>query len=735
MKSREFKTIVGDKELVAEFTDLADQANGSVIVRYGNSAVLATAVMSAKSRDDIDYFPLTVDYEEKFYAAGQILGSRFMKREGRPSDEAILSGRIIDRTIRPLFNQHFRREVQVVITVLSIEHYDPDILGVIAASLALGTSDIPWDGPVSGIRLGKKKGQEGYMINPGFEFMTSPDFEMEMVVCGKDALNINMIEVGSNEISEEEAHEAMEFAAAELQKIQKFQEGVIKEIGKEKIKLAITETLAEVESFYKNEFENKVADKIFSSKNEVEVKEALSAVAAEWLALISEKHPDFLSKAPAFLDEKINEIVHREAIDNGRRADGRAFDQIRPLFAKAGGISPILHGSGIFYRGGTHVFSALTLGGPQDAQIIDGMEDKQKKRFMHHYNFPPFSSGETGRMGGTNRRMIGHGALAEKALLAVIPDKEKFPYTIRLVSESMASNGSTSMASVCASTLALMDGGVPITRPVAGIAMGLMMNESGYKILTDIQGPEDHHGDMDFKVAGTREGICAIQLDIKLAGVPVKVLGEALRNAKVAREKILDVIEEEIKIPREALSPNAPKIVLLKIKPSQIGLVIGGGGKTINEIKEKTGTEIEIEDDGSVFITGKGDAAEKAREIIAALTKEYAVGEKITGEVVRIADFGAFIKLDPENDGLVHISEIAPFRLGKVTDVLKEGDTVSVIVKGVDERGKISLSIKDVAPDFAREKVGPDYIAASAPHGGHEGNGRTEHKSRGFFRR
>jgi len=387
------------------------------------------------------------------------------------------------------------------------------------------------------------------------------------------------------------------------------------------------------------------------------------------------------------------------------------MDEIRPLFAKAGGVSSILHGSGIFYRGGTHVFSALTLGSPGDAQVIEGMIIEEKKRFMHHYNFPPFSTGETGRMGGTNRRMIGHGALAEKALTPIIPDKDKFPYTIRLVSEALASNGSTSMGSVCASTLALMDGGVPITAPVAGIASGLMMRGDAakgkieYKVLTDIQGPEDHHGDMDFKVAGTRKGITAVQMDVKVGGIPLKILGEAFVKAQAARFRILDLIEKEIAAPRKAISPNAPEIISMKVKPEQIGLIIGTGGKTINEIRDVTHVEdITIEDDGSVFITGKGGTAEKAREIIFNMTREYMPGEKFDGEVVRLMDFGAFVKIGPNAEGLVHVSEIAPFRVERVETYIKEGDKVPVVIKEIDEKQRINLSIKAANPTFFTKK-------------------------------
>jgi polyribonucleotide nucleotidyltransferase len=409
--------------------------------------------------------------------------------------------------------------------------------------------------------------------------------------------------------------------------------------------------------------------------------------------------------ASAYFDDAVNTLLHKKAIDEGKRPDGRGFDEIRPLFAKAGGISQVLHGTGTFYRGGTHVLSVLTLGGPNEALTIEGMEEKGKKRFMHHYNFPPFSSGETGRMGGLNRRMIGHGALAEKALRAVIPTKEAFPYTIRIVSEAFASNGSTSMGSVCGGTIALLDAGVPITRPVAGIASGLMMESpSRYKVLTDIQGPEDHHGDMDFKVAGTSKGITAIQMDVKVDGVPLQILKEALEKARLARLHILKTMEAAIASPRPDISPYAPKIVSLKIKQDQIGLVIGPGGKTINAIREETGAEIEIEEDGTVYVTGKNGAAEKARDIIAEMTREYKAGDRFEGEVTRILDFGAFVKIGKNTEGLVHISELSPVRVNKVTDLVKLGDVLPVVIKEIDEKERINLSVKRADPIFFDKK-------------------------------
>lgn len=703
MQKKEYSIDIGGKPFIVQFTDLADQANGSVIVRYGNTAVLATAVMSG-TKDGLSYFPLTVDYEERHYAAGAILGSRFMRREGRPSEDAILSGRVVDRTIRPLFNQRMRNEVQVVITILSLDEYDPDILAINAASLALATSDIPWNGPVSAVRVAKKKGGEEFLINPEYADREDGETVLDSVICGRNG-NINMIEVGSRELGEEDLGNAFDAAIKEIERFQEFQNKIIAEIGKAKQTIAIEKIPEDVASLFRETITPRLPEAVCSG---AAGKGAITALKDEWMQVVKERLPESNTvHADDLFEEQVDATIHTEAIGNNRRADGRDMKSVRELYAQAGGVSPILHGSGIFYRGGTHVFSALTLGGPGDSLLIDTMEAQDtKRRFMHHYNFPPFSAGETGRIGGLNRRMVGHGALAEKALEPVIPPKETFPYTIRLVSESFASNGSTSMASVCASTLALMDGGVPLKAPVAGIAMGLMMkDEQHYKVLTDIQGPEDHHGDMDFKVAGTREGITAIQMDVKVDGIPVAILKEALVDARAARVHILDIIQQEISEPRNDISPRAPKILTLSVKQDQIGLVIGPGGKTINGIREKTGVDdITIEEDGTVFITGRNGTAEEAQKIIHEMTREYLAGEKFEGEVTRILDFGAFVKIGEGTEGLVHISEIAPFRIERVDDVLSVGENVSVIIKEVDEKGRLNLSIKAADPDFVERK-------------------------------
>jgi polyribonucleotide nucleotidyltransferase len=694
MKTETFSTEFGGRELRVEFTDLVDQAHGSCLVSYGDTVVLATAVMSKEAKDGADFFPLTVDFEEKFYATGKILGSRFQKREGRPTDEAILSGRIVDRTIRPLFDNWIRNDIQVVVTVLSIGEDDPDVLAVLAASIALGTSHIPWNGPVSAVRIGKNAEFE---INPTYTQRNTDNYQMDLLVCGKDK-KINMIEVGSSEVSEEDILKGMEIAEKELSKIQTFQEEIISKIGKKKISIPKPQLADEIITLFQEKINPVFMSKVFSGNPG---KDELSQLVTIWSEAIAHLDDNQQSLAQDFLQEKIDEVIHHESIANQKRPDGRGVDEIRPLYAKVGGISKIIHGAGTFYRGGTHVLSVLTLGAPGDAQLIDGMESQMEKTFMLHYNFPPYSVGEVGRMGGTNRRMIGHGALAEKALVPVLPTKEMFPYTIRLVAESMASNGSTSMASVCAGTLALMDGGVPIKKPVAGISMGLMMkDDTQYVVLTDIQGPEDHHGDMDFKVAGTDVGVTAVQMDVKVLGVPLPILKEAFEKARLARMKILSVITETIGSPREHISEFAPHIITIKIKPDQIGLVIGTGGKTIKEIKEKTGANIDIEDDGTVYITGKNEACEETKKIIEGMTWEAKVGERFRGEVIKITEFGAFVRINGNAEGLLHISEITPKRLQSVDELLKVGDIVPVVVKEVDERGRLKLSIKDLDPNW-----------------------------------
>ncbi len=719
MQNKEYELTIAGRKMVAQFTDLADQANGSVILKCEDTVVMATAVISKSGKNNPGFFNLTVDYLEKYYAAGLILGGQYNKREGRPSDEAILSSRIIDRTIRPLFAHYIKNAVQVIVTVLSVGKADPGVLAINAASIALGVSDIPWAGPVGAVHVSRVKGAttqeikyDEYVPHNG-----ESGYELDLTICGKDG-KICMIEAMAYEEKEEDLGLAFDVAVGYITEIENWQKKIISEMGKAKLVMPKPEVPTEMAKLFSETMEPKLKSGIFAADG----KKNMYAFEDEWKEKLSEKYPDddaTIGIGMDYLDDAINILVHEGAIKENKRADGRAMNEVRGLYAKAGGISPILHGSGIFYRGETHVLSVLTLGGPDDMYMLDGMEVRGAKRFMHHYNFPPYSAGETGRLGGLNRRELGHGMLAEKALVPVIPDKMAFPYTIRVVSESTASNGSTSQASICASSVALMDGGVPIKAAVAGIALGAMIDEkdeANYKILTDIQGPEDHHGDMDFKVAGTRTGVTAIQLDIKVGGIPVSILKEALIQGKEARMKILETIEKEIPAPRADISPNAPKILILKIKTDQIGMVIGGGGKTVNGIKDKTGAEITLEDDGTVFITGKNGSAEAALKMVEAIVKEWHMGDMAEGKIIKILEIGAVVALSDYSDGLVHISEIAPFRVNKVTDVLKEGQMVPVKVVGIDrERGRISLSIKEANKDFIKNPYPPAAPRPATP--------------------
>ncbi len=685
--------------LMAEFTDLAEQTNGSVILKYGETIVMATAVMSENQREGIDYFPLTVDYEEKFYAAGKILGSRFVRREGKPSEEAVLNCRMIDRTLRPLFDKKIRNEIQVVTTALSVDEVnDPDVLAILAASLTIATSDIPWDGPIGALRIARINGE--FVINPTWPQKEKAD--MELIVCGKNG-KINMIEGKASQIPEETILEALEFSLPEIAKLVDFQNQIIAETGKPKKWPEFKEIPEAMPSLFEKHVKVRLKDILSNCQNKEERNAMLGNLKKEWLE-ISEKEfgGDFFSVASDLYEQYINDIIHENILAEEKRPDGRKIDEIRPLYAKAGFL-PRSHGSGVFYRGQTHILSVVTLGAPSDVLLIEGMEVREKRRFIHHYNFPPFAVGEIGRISMTNRREIGHGALAEKALVPIIPLKDEFPYTIRLVSETLSSNGSSSMGSVCASTLALMDAGVPIKAPVAGISMGLMMNnENKYKILTDIQGPEDHHGDTDFKAAGTEKGITAILMDVKVEGLTTKILADLLTQSKKARLQILEKMLQAIDKPRANLSPSAPHIIIVNINPEKIRELIGPGGKTVNKIRDLTGVEIDIEEDGTVFITGKNETdTMKAKGLVEEVTYEPRVGDTIKGTVTRIFEFGAMVEIKPKTEGLIHISELASFRVNRVTDVVKPGDAVSVKIVSIDEMGRINLSLKQADPNYA----------------------------------
>ncbi len=707
MKNTEYEVEIGGQKTTAIFSDLADQANGSVMLKSQGTVVMATAVISKSEDRNLGFFNLTVEYLEKHYASGKILGGQYNKREGRPSDQAILASRMIDRTIRPLFDQSIKNAVQVIVTVFAVGKEDPKVLGINAASIALMVSDIPWSGPVGAVHISKIKNEEELKIDHYIPSNGEPAYDLDLLICGKDK-TVNMIEAMAFETKEEEVGKALDLASAEISKWEDFQKLLAEKEGKDKIIFPTTEVKPETIKIFDEKIKPLLEEKLFSEESKKIISEAVE-LWGEILEEIYTEENDEKEKGVAkdYLEKYLDEFFHKMAIEKNQRADGRKLDEIRDLYVQPGGISDVLHGSGIFYRGETHVLSILALGGPEDSLLIQGMEFESKKRFMHHYNFPPYSAGEVGRVGGVGRREMGHGFLAEKALLPVIPNKEDFPYTIRLVSESVASNGSTSQASICASTIALMDGGVPIKEPVAGISIGLMLDQkniNNYVLLSDIQGPEDHYGDMDFKVAGTKNGITAIQLDIKLEGVPINILKEALEKAKLARVQIIEAILSKIPSPRADLSPSAPRILSTRISKDQIGLVIGPSGKNINAIREKTNTEITIEEDGMVFVTGKKEDAKQAIEIIGEMTKEWKIGDIAEGEVVKIVEFGAFVSFGYENEGLVHISEFAPFRVEKVSDMIKEGDRVPVKVIKLDDKGRLSLSIKAADQNFFKDK-------------------------------
>jgi polyribonucleotide nucleotidyltransferase len=693
-----FEIKVGEKPIIIKTTNWTEQASGSCLVQCGETEVLVTAVVSPFTREGMDYFPLTVEYDERFYAAGKIYGSRFMKRESRPTDEAVLTARMIDRAIRPLFPKDFKKEVQVIVTCLSWDgENDPDILGMIGASFALSTSNIPWSGPMGAIRITKNNNE--WIFNSNYAQRKESDMDLTLSAIEKDGdILINMIEMGAKEISEKDVLQAYEVAKKELKKIIDSQIHAVKKIGKTK-----DEFLPAVESDIEKEIEEFLGDKLEKAVTNAPAEEknlgTTETLKQDIIKYLSEKHPGEGKEKQvlAFVERKIEGIIIKNIIEKDHRPDGRKSTEIRPLSCEVS-VLPRVHGSGVFYRGLTRVLSILTLGGPGDQQILEGMEIVGKKRFLHHYNFPPFSSGETAPMRGPKRREIGHGALVEKALLPVIPKPEKFPYTIRIVSEVVSSNGSTSMASTCAACVALMDAGVPIKEPVAGISIGLAKDEESgkYKVLTDIQGPEDHFGDMDFKVAGTKNGITAIQMDVKIDGIDKKIIEEVLARAKDARFKILDIIKKEIPEPRKSLSPYAPKIFTLTINPAKIGEVIGPKGSVINKIIEECGVTVDVEDTGLVFITGTDEAGvEKAVNWIKGIVREVQVGEVFQGKVVKIMDFGAFVEILPGTDGLVHISKFVPARIRSVSEVVKEGDIIPVKVMSVDELGRINLSAID----------------------------------------
>jgi len=683
MMSENYLTF-GQSKLTLETGKMAGQAQGAVYATLGETAVLATVVISDEPKEGVDFFPMLVDYEERLYAAGKISGSRWIKREGRPSEEAVLASRLIDRPIRPLFPKNYRHDVQIIVTVLSYDgKNDPDVLATIAVSAALMQAGAPFKGPIATARVASVK--EKFILNPAPEEVAQSDLDI-YVAATKE--KIMMLEAKGCEVNEDKIIEAIEFAQQKLKPVIEFQEklfpqkvaepeannneaikSVEKLIGK-KLKQAVSEIDKEKRELAISEFEQEVLKNLEGDYKQADIKSAFQYL----------------------LEKEVREAI----ITKNQRPDGRGLEELRPLSAEVG-LLPRTHGSAMFTRGQTQVLSIVTLGSPGEEQFIETMETEGKKRFMHHYNFPPFCTGEIRPLRSVSRREIGHGALAEKAILPLIPNKEEFPYTIRVVSEVLSSNGSTSMASVCAASMALMDAGVPLKKHIAGVSIGLVTKGKEYKLLTDIQGIEDFTGDMDFKVAGTKEGVTAIQLDTKISGIETKILKEALSWAKKARLQILAKMEEAIAKPRETLSPYAPRIEAINISPDKIREVIGPGGKTINKIIEETGVEIDIEQDGHITVTSDSpENMHKAMDKIKALTREAKPGELYQGRVTRILDFGAFVELWPGQEGMIHISELAPFRVRKVSDIVKVGQMVTVKVISIDEQGRVNLSLKQV---------------------------------------
>ena len=694
LNKKQFTTEVAGKKLTLEVSDIAKQANAAVLGTFGDTSVLVTATMSKEDRA-IDYLPLVIDYEERFYAAGKIIGSRFIRREGRPSEEAVLSGRLIDRSLRPLFDQRLRRDIQIIVTVLSYdEENDPDFIALITASTALSISDIPWNGPIAGVKLARFSDGR-IVINSTNSLLKGEDrLGFEAFISGTTE-RINMIELAGNEAKEEELIEAFDLSQKEIEKLIEFQKKITKEIGQPKIKYDYDND---------NDLKNKVQEYL-KDKLEAAIYSPEKVDRQSKIGLLKQELKDYLieegiggsvlAKVDFLFEEEVNKLVHKNIIELEKRPDGRALDEVRQLYGEVG-LFKRLHGSALFVRGSTQALAVVTLAAPGAEQLIETMEISSKRRFMLHYNFPPYCVGEISRLGSPGRREIGHGALTEKALRPLIPTQEEFPYTIRVVSEILSSNGSSSMASVCASSMVLMDAGVPLKKAVAGIAMGLMIDKSHkYKILTDIQGPEDHHGDMDCKVAGTTGGITAIQMDVKIEGLDLRVLKEVLSQARKARLEILEFMKTVIDKPREKVSSYAPVVLSINIKPEQIGEVIGPGGRIINGIIAASGAlSIDIEQSGRVFVAAADELkARAAVQQIKALTRDFQIGEIVFGKVIKILDFGAIVDLGGGKDGMIHVSELKDGFVEKVEDVLNLGDLVKVKIIKV-ENGKIGLSLK-----------------------------------------
>ena len=681
---------LGGRTLTMEIGKIAKQANGAVLVRYGDTAVVVAATGTKTPREGVDFFPLTVDFEEKMYAVGKIPGG-FIKREGRPAETAILTSRLIDRPIRPMFPEGYHNDVQIVATAVSVDPDNaPDIPAMIGASCALSISDIPFEGPIAGVRVGMIDGR--YIINPTIE--QAKVSRLNLAVAGtKDA--ILMVEAGAKEISEDEMLDAIWFGHEEIKKLVEWQEKIMAEVGKPKMEVPVyeppAELAAEIEAYGAEQLKAALMD-----ANKLEREENVARIKAEIADAFMEKYPDN-AKDVAYITQKlVKKIVRRTISVDKIRPDGRALDEVRPVTCEVGLLARP-HGSALFTRGQTQILNVLALAPLSEAQTLDGLGVELTKRYIHHYNFPPYSVGETKPLRSPGRREIGHGALAERALLPVIPSEEEFPYAIRLVSETLESNGSSSMGSVCASTLSLMDAGVPIKAPVAGVAMGLVKDGDYFTILTDIQGLEDALGDMDFKVAGTKNGITAIQMDIKIDGINKEIFKQALAQAKRGREHIMGIMLDCIAEPRKELSKYAPKITTIHVDPEKISKIIGPGGKTIKKIVEETGAKIDIEEDGRVYIAAvNSEEAAKSIDMINGITAEAEVGKVYTGKVTRLMAFGAFVEILPGKEGLVHISQLSTERVNKVEDVVSVGDEIVVKVTEIDQKGRINLSRKAV---------------------------------------
>ncbi|MBI4709359.1 MAG: polyribonucleotide nucleotidyltransferase [Candidatus Portnoybacteria bacterium] len=700
MEPKKFTKEFLGRPLKFEVGQLAGQADGSALASYGETVVLAT-VVAGPPKLEADFMPLTVEFEERLYAAGKIKGSRFVKREGRPQDEAILKARLIDRAIRPRFNQKIRNEIQVIVTVLSFDQEnDPETIGLLASSLALSVSSLPWDGPLAGVKVCRV--DDKLVVNPSCAEQEKSDFNL--LVAGTES-KINMLEAGAKEVPEDVLLAAIEEGQKQISQLIEFQKQIVAELKPEKKELDLAKVDKDLEVKIKGFLKDKLEPAIYVKKKvEQEAKlEQIKKELIEFLGGEKELDKSALNQITYALEDEIDGIVHKNILEKDRRPDDRKLNEVREILCQIGFL-PRPHGSALFNRGETQALSVVTLGGPTDEQIVESLRpDDVKKHFIHHYNFLPFSVGEAGRLGGPGRREIGHGALAEKSLEPLIPIKDNFPYTIRVVSEILSSNGSSSMASVCGSSMALMDAGVPIKEAAAGIAMGLMMDPSTssgqaikYKVLTDIQGPEDHYGDMDFKVAGTKNGVTGMQMDVKIEGVTLDILKDAFAQAKEARLFILGKMGAAIGQPKADLSQFAPRIITFQIDKEKIREVIGPGGKVINEIIDQTGVDIDIEDSGLIFITSRSnEAAQKALSWIKNITHEVKPGEMFQGKVTRILNFGAFVEILPGQEGLVHISQLAPYRVNRVEDVVKVGDIIPVKVTNIDEQGRINLSLKE----------------------------------------